>query len=117
MSISSYNRGTLAEEQAAKHIINKGFIILARRFKTKYGEIDLIAKKNNLIVCIEVKFRKYFSPECITVKQQQRIINTCKIWMQQNNIIEGTTDLRLDVIFITSTALHHIENAWSDEEY
>ena len=49
--------GAYYEEQAAQYLQSKGYTIIKRNYKTPYGEIDLIAKKPDLLVFCEVKFR------------------------------------------------------------
>ena len=50
--------GKEAEEKVAKELIKNGFTILERNYRKKYGEIDLIASKPQLLVFVEVKMRK-----------------------------------------------------------
>lgn len=47
--------GTKGEEIAAKYVANKGFIIIDRNYRKKWGELDIVAEKNGLIHFIEVK--------------------------------------------------------------
>jgi len=49
--------GKLGEDIAEKFLRGKGYQIISRNFKTKYSEIDLIAKKDNSLVFVEVKTR------------------------------------------------------------
>ena len=53
--MTNYARGIWAERYAALYLFFKGFRILATRFKTPVGEIDLIAVRNNVMVFVEVK--------------------------------------------------------------
>jgi len=55
----SLNRetGKLGEDLAAKYLQQLGYLILERNFKTKFGEIDLIAQKNHFLIFVEVKYR------------------------------------------------------------
>src|SRR6185503_9594335 len=53
--IAAFRTGLSAESRAAAFLMAKGYRILAKRFRTPYGEIDLVAKKRSLIAFIEVK--------------------------------------------------------------
>ena len=57
--VSAEARGRRAEEQAASHLEQLGFRILARRAKTPMGEIDLVARRRRLVLFVEVKFRDH----------------------------------------------------------
>lgn len=47
--------GKLGEDIASRYLLNRGFDVLCRNYRKKYGEIDIIAKKDNIIHFIEVK--------------------------------------------------------------
>ena len=49
--------GKVGEEMAARFLTKKGYKIVARNFKTKYSEIDLIARRKDLLVFVEVRTR------------------------------------------------------------
>jgi len=111
---TSFTLGIEAEEKAIKYLLNNQYLILAQRFKTKFGEIDILAKENNTIICIEVKKRQTLTQaaECITLKQQERIINAYEYWLQLNHINPFSLEVRLDVILIAGNQLQHIKNAF-----
>ena len=54
----AYRRGHRGERLAAAALMLKGYRILARRYRTKLGEIDLIARRGNLVLFVEVKARR-----------------------------------------------------------
>ncbi|AZL15852.1 YraN family protein [Rickettsiales endosymbiont of Stachyamoeba lipophora] len=114
-NISSYKRGVLAEQAAIHYFESKGYIFLTKRFKSKYGEIDLIFRKANLIVFCEVKFRKdiYDAHFAVTIKQINRIINAAKDYLSLNPIYE-TFDKRFDAILIAKEEILHYENAFGE---
>jgi len=64
----------------------RGYHILARRYKTGSGEIDLIAKRNDFLVFIEVKARKSVDAavEAVTPKARRRIERASKIFLSRN---------------------------------
>jgi putative endonuclease len=79
----------------------KGYRILAKRFKTPYGEIDLVAKKRNLIAFIEVKARARLDDAAyaVTPRQQQRIIEAAQAWLMAHPE-HAEFELRFDAILI-----------------
>ena len=72
--------GTLKEQQAAAFLVQKGFLILETNFRCRLGEIDLIAKKDNQIHFVEVKYRKNtaygYPAEAVDYRKQFKI---CKV--------------------------------------
>ena len=84
--IKSYNFGLIAEYIAIILLIIKGYNILRHRYKNRFGEIDIIAKKLHKIVFIEVKARKNnnFIKESISTQQINRIKNSAEIFISQN---------------------------------
>ncbi len=102
----------------------KGYKILERRYKTRVGEIDLIARRNNMIIFVEVKARKIREEalESITPKMKLRIVNTARYYLA-HNIADGDVQFRFDVVAIMPATLshmkqgqffiHHLDNAWS----
>ena len=62
----------------------KGYRVLARRFRTPYGEIDIVARRRNLLAFIEVKARASLDEAAyaVTPRQQARIINAAQAWLQ-----------------------------------
>ena len=113
--INAYNKGFKAEDIAAEYLSDKMYDVLARRMKTKYGEIDLICKYKNTIVAVEVKYRKDGSTiyECISDKQRRRIS------MAFLSLINNYTgeEYRIDVVYIYNGVIEHVENAFYIENY
>lgn len=111
-TITSYSKGIHAEKLACQYFISLGFTILAQRFKTKYGEIDLIASTEQLIVFCEIKYRNTINMNIIQSKQKKRIIDTCTIWLTNDNI--QYQEHRFDVLFFDKHNNHyHIPHAWT----
>ncbi|GAB4219436.1 MAG: YraN family protein [Candidatus Microgenomates bacterium] len=57
MSLYKKNLGKIGEQTACNYLQNNGFKIIKRNFQTRFGEIDIIAEKNNTLYFIEVKTR------------------------------------------------------------
>lgn len=128
-----YLKGLSAEAFAASVLKLKGYHILEKRFKTPYGEIDLICKKEihikhpenvlsntseTLIIACEIKYRKAYEDAVysITHKQQQRIIQAFEYWLQKNIHNNDSYTLRLDAFVIYKYGFKHLENAWQAGE-
>ena len=96
-----YRRGLTAELLAAAFLICRGYRILARRFRTRSGEIDLIAVRGRLVAFIEVKRRRdaIAAESAITPRQRQRIFRAADAWISRHPRY-ADCDRRFDVIFI-----------------
>lgn len=101
-----YRFGILAEKIALIFLILKGYKIMNWRYKTKLGEIDIIAKKANLIVLIEVKARSSKSnvEEVLTNHQINRIKSAAQIFLSKNPQFQDH-DLRFDFIEVSKFLL------------
>lgn len=109
---TTYKKGLHAESIAAFYIFLKGYWIVARRFKTKSGEIDLIARRGKTILIIEVKARKDLMSghEAVNLTSQRRINAAADIWLAQQKDA-ASLSLRFDVIIIRPWRLPtHIKN-------
>lgn len=78
-------RGHLAEYIAALFLLAKGYRILAVRFRTKAGEIDLIARKGELAVFVEVKARadERMAIDAVSITAQRRIRAASDVWLSK----------------------------------
>jgi putative endonuclease len=85
MAETGHSKGLIAELKAKSYLRFNGFRILAERFKTPLGEIDLIVKKGNMVVFVEVKLRKTAeaAAEAIHSKNQLRVRNAAELYLQQ----------------------------------
>ncbi len=106
--------GHMSEWLAAGFLMLKGYRILAMRYKTKLGEVDIIAKKGNLIIMVEVKARRTIEEafDSVTVTSQRRIEAAGDLWLgkQKNAHI---LSIRYDIIAVRPWKWpHHYENAF-----
>ncbi|MDB5654534.1 MAG: YraN family protein [Tardiphaga sp.] len=99
--VAAFNTGLSAESRAAALLLAKGYRILARRFRTPYGEIDIIARKRNLIAFVEVKARASLDEAAyaVTPRQQARISDAAQAWLQAHPE-HAEFELRFDVLLI-----------------
>jgi putative endonuclease len=104
--VAAFRTGISAESRAAAYLMAKGYRILAKRFKTPHGEIDLVAKKRNLVAFIEVKARASLDEAAyaVTPRQQARIIDAAQAWLMTHPE-HAEFDLRFDVVLIAPRRL------------
>lgn len=98
---SRYRRGQTSEFVASALLMAKGHRILARRYKTPSGEIDLITLKRGRVGFVEVKRRATLA-DCetsITPKLRQRVRRASDLWMARNTRYQGY-DVGFDVVFV-----------------
>jgi putative endonuclease len=106
--------GQLGETIACWMLRLKGYRILATRFKVPVGEVDIIAKRGDLLVFVEVKSRRARGPveQPVSPKQQKRITRAARAYVQHNQALAGH-DMRFDLILVRRWALPlHIMGAW-----
>ena len=107
-------RGRWAETIAAFSLTLKGYTILARRVRNSAGEIDLIARRKNLVAFVEVKARKTHiaALEAVTHTAQTRISRAAEIWMSRRTDC-AACDWRFDIITVAPRRWpKHVRDAW-----
>ena len=98
--------GALGEEAAVKALKKRGYKIIERNYRTKVGEIDIIATDGEYTCFVEVRLRKnndYGSPaDTIDERKRRHIINTASIYAASKNIYD--TPMRFDAVLINAEA-------------
>jgi putative endonuclease len=104
--VAAFRTGLSAEARAAAWLMAKGYRILARRFRTPHGEIDLVARKRSLIAFVEVKARASLDEAAyaVTPRQQARIINAAQVWLMAHPE-HAEFELRFDALLIAPRRL------------
>jgi len=94
--------GSRGESLAAKLYKNQGFIILDKNFRCPIGELDLVARKGDLLVFCEVKTRrsvKFGPPEmAVNASKRRRIIKLADFYIKRRNL--GSLQVRFDVVSV-----------------
>ena len=106
--------GRRAEIISAWLLRLKGYRILAQRFKTPVGEIDLIAKRASIIAFVEVKARPSAAAamESVSIRQRQRIARAALLFLQKRPSL-AKHQMRFDVILVTPGKWpDHLVDAW-----
>ena len=112
--VAAFGLGISAESRAAAWLIAHGYRILARRFKSPLGEIDIIAARRRTLIFVEVKARATLdeAAEAVTERQKQRIAAAAEIWLAANPV-PAISDMRFDAILVTPGKLpRHIQSAF-----
>ncbi|MDR1207948.1 MAG: YraN family protein [Holosporales bacterium] len=109
---NSYQKGIASEQRAVAFLRAHGHIILNRRYRTEFGEIDIISIQGSVLHAIEVKNRKTIlnARFAISKYQQSRITKSLYVFLQDQSV--DFEDVQLDAIFVSSENLCFLENAW-----
>lgn len=107
--------GSRYEDMAAAFLEQQGFRILERNFRDRKGEIDLVARDGNILVFVEVKYRKDiqkgYPEEAVGYSKQQRIRHTAEYYLYRHHLGEDTA-CRFDVVSILGTEIRLIKDAF-----
>jgi putative endonuclease len=109
-----YRRGLRGEWLASLSLMLKGYRIIARRYKTKLGEIDLIARRGDLILFVEVKVRPTLAQamEAIAATSERRIEAAADLWLMRQPD-HARLSLRFDMIAVLPRRWPiHVANAF-----
>lgn len=99
--LKAYRRGHRGEWLAAAALMVKGFRIVARRYRTPLGEIDLIARRGDLVLVVEVKARPTLlaAMESISWQSERRIEGAADLWLSRQRD-HGRLSLRFDMVAV-----------------
>ena len=97
----AFRVGISAENRAAALLIAKGFRILARRFRSPVGEIDIVARRRSLLIFVEVKARERLDDAAwsVTERQRARIIAAAEAWLAAHPD-PNIQDIRFDAMLV-----------------
>ncbi len=97
--VKAYRRGVFAEKLVALLFRLKGYAILARRYETPVGEIDLVALRGRRLAFVEVKRRKTADDAAwtVTARQRRRIVRAAQYWLASHPSFAGH-DIAFDVV-------------------
>ena len=107
--------GTEYESLACEHLESEGMKIIARNYRVRIGEIDIIAKDSDELVFIEVKYRKdraYGGAEYAIPPAKQKVIRRVAEWYMKQHRINPNSFCRFDAVLIDGEEIEHIKNAW-----
>jgi putative endonuclease len=110
----AFKFGLSAESRAAAYLIAKGHRIVARRWRSPVGEIDIVARRRGTLVFVAVKARERLddAAEAVLVRQQRRIIAAAEAWLASHPE-DANRDIRFDVVLVAPKSLpRHIMAAF-----
>ena len=112
-SINKRSTGQQGEDLAAAFLVRAGYRILVRNYRCRYAEVDIIARKRDLICFVEVKVRKNdvrgSAWESVPVRKQQRIVLAAQAFLAESRY--DRCQPRFDVMAVTPTST----DAWQVE--
>ena len=112
--VAAFQLGLSAESRAAMLLIAKAYRIVARRWKTPFGEIDVVARRRRALVFVEVKARATAdeAAEAVTERGKSRIIGAAEFWLASHPD-DVNAEIRFDVILVAPGKMPpHIANAF-----
>lgn len=117
---SSREKGIYGETLVEEYLTSKGFEIIERNYKTKIGEIDLIVRKGDLLIFVEVKsdFKEYelICEEKINLKKKRKILSVAEQFLIKNSqFLSKIKEIRFDVVVVKNGRIVHYENAFTQD--
>ncbi len=102
-------KGNIAEDKATIYLEENGYFVLERNFYSRFGEIDIIATKENVLHFIEVKSGESFelAIQNITPRKLSRLIKTANIYLKKSSL---DIDFMLDALMVTPQNIELVEN-------
>jgi putative endonuclease len=114
-----HSLGRLGERLAAEHLERLGYIVLARNYRTRFGELDLVATDDYVLVFCEVKTRRSGSPwDSLGEEKRRQVRSMGRAWLSEVTDRPRSSELRFDAIGVVIDGngalarLEHIEGAF-----
>lgn len=115
VKISSDSKGRCSEFVASIYFRILGYKIISKRYKTKFGEIDLIIERGHNVIFVEVKYRKNQNDAIFAISnyQKSRIRSAAAIFISNfSHTTHKRTDYRFDALLLSNFKILHIKNAF-----
>lgn len=110
MGLFSHLFGKASEDAASQWLVSRGFVLLKRNYKCRFGEIDIIAKKGDVLHFIEVKSSSsagYDPRYRVTPAKLKRLLKAIEFY----EMSEGTNEfMQLDLLVVSNEGFELIEN-------
>ena len=109
--------GAAGEERAALHLAAEGWTIIARNYRSRFGEVDIVASKGDEVAFVEVKAWRALAQGdleyAVDRRKQARVAFTARRYLADNRDLAGRR-IRFDVVFLGSdeAGVRHIEHAF-----
>jgi putative endonuclease len=115
--VAAFRVGISAESRAAAYLLAKGYRIVARRFRTSVGEVDIVARRGRVLIFVEVKARNTLddAAESLLPRQQRRIAAAAAAWLAEHPD-DAESHIRFDAVLVAPGRIpRHIEAAFETE--
>ena len=112
--LAAFRVGLSAESRAAALLLVKGYRIVARRWKSPVGEIDIVARRRRVLAFVEVKARDRLddAAESLSERQRRRIVAAAGAWLASHPD-DATADIRFDAILVAPRSIpRHVPAAF-----
>jgi putative endonuclease len=116
---TSYQKGIASENKGSGFLKRSNFSVLEQRYKTPFGEIDIVACKNKVLHFVEVKCRTTLDKarNAISQKQIQRITRATLFFLSNFPQYEQQNfEIQFDAMFVSENGVHLLEKAWNLDE-
>ena len=102
-------KGNIAEERDAAFLLENGFIIVERNFYSRFGEIDIIATKSDVLHFVEVKSAQNYelAIQNLTPTKLSRFTKTVYVYLKKNAL---DVDYCIDAVIVTPQSIEILEN-------
>ena len=102
MTMQRQALGKQGEDRAVAELARRGYAVLARRYRTRHGEIDIVARDGETIVFVEVKAKETAecgtAAEAVTVRKQRKVVSMAVDYLARNRLT--SKPCRFDVVAI-----------------
>jgi len=112
--VAAFRVGISAESRAAMLLVAKGYRIVARRWRSPVGEIDIVARRRHMLVFVEVKARASLddAAEAVNDRQRKRIVAAAEAWIATYPD-DSIRDYRFDAMLVVPGRMpKHLPNAF-----
>ncbi|MER2520599.1 MAG: YraN family protein [Bdellovibrionales bacterium] len=116
---TAYNLGLWAEARCRASLALQGYRIVASRYKTPVGEIDIIAMRDDVLAFVEVKARPDLgqAAEAVSLRQKKRIVRAAQHFALKHGAKFARCNWRFDAMLVAPWRWpRHIESAWREDE-
>lgn len=113
---AAFRLGLSAETRAAAYLMAKGFKVVAKRWRSPAGEVDIVARRGKLLIFVEVKARERIDDAAysVTERQKQRIVGAAGAWLAVNPD-DADCNIRFDALLIAPRSWpRHIPAAFEE---
>lgn len=120
--MSRRETGVFGESLALRYLVGKGYEVLERNYRSRHGEIDLILRRDGILVFVEVKARRgtgFGDPlEAVTFNKQARVRRMAEAYLAEMGaeFADGFEEIRFDAVGILfadgANEIRHVEDAF-----